>query len=554
MKVFLFMDIQNNEVDGVTCAICGNRFRTISHKHLTLKHDISLKQYVLQYPDYPINSQRSIQAKKDAATRANASRKGVKRSAEIGRKISETKIANHHTAWNKDIAKTQEEKSHQSTKMLEKYSSGEIVHWNTGKKTSQYTKDKISQTSLSQNRIYAESSLIKRTKTLQQMRDDGWIPPSNRPEVIELRRLRYQHLYGVDNHMQCHIDPITLSLLGDRDWLYEQHVTLKKPITTICSQLGMHWKNSNIMVKMRLRKYGIAQQYDFSCSYPERELRSILDNWGIQYIANDRTAIRPKDLDIYIPSLNIAIEYDGLIWHSSAFQINNYHKNKYDLCKQKGIRLITIFEDEWLHARNIVENKLKRIILGPDNVDKVFARKCYIKQISSAQKKDFLNSHHIQGDGPSSINIGLYHNDGLVAVMIFKHTEVEGEYILNRYATSCNVIGGFSKLSKYFERVFNPSKLISFADLRWSEGDVYTKNGYELNAILPPDYAYVDKKEITRIHKFNFRRKNLSKLLDVFDPALSETENCTLNGWHRIYNCGLLRFVRNFTHHSQQQV
>jgi hypothetical protein len=215
---------------------------------------------------------------------------------------------------------------------------------------------------------------------------------------------------------------------------------------------------------------------------------------------------------------------------------------KYDMCKEKGIRLIQIFEDEWLQKEQIVKNKLLNI-LGVSTQDKIFARKTIIKEISKKEKSNFFNNTHIQGDGPSSINYGLFHNDELVAAIAFIKQK-NNEYILNRYSTSANVIGGFSKLLSHFEKQFKPSKIITFADLRWSEGDLYEKTGFKLDKILEPDYSYVFKGE--RIHKFNFRHKNMKNKLSDYDSNLSEHENMLNNKIYRIYDCGKLRFVKHY--------
>jgi hypothetical protein len=86
--------------------------------------------------------------------------------------------------------------------------------------------------------------------------------------------------------------------------------------------------------------------------------------------------------------------------------------------------------------------------------------------------------------------------------------------------------------------------LISFADLRWSNGNLYENTGWELDSVLPPDYYYATN-NLERIHKFNYRRKNLPKLLKYFDPELSERENCDNNGILRIWDCGKLRYIIN---------
>lgn len=274
-------------------------------------------------------------------------------------------------------------------------------------------------------------------------------------------------------------------------------------------------------------------------SLGEQQVCGFLNDLAVDYNSNNRTIIQPKELDIYIPKYKLAIEYCGLYWHSDKHKIPLYHQHKLDQCNKMGIRLITIFEDEWNYRPNIVKQKIKNII-GIDNNNKIFARKCSVSGVSTPVKIKFFDCTHIQGSGPGSINIGLYYNDELVSCMSFIKQK-GGVFVLNRYATSCRVVGGFSKLLSHFKKTREWTEIVSFADLRWSQGDVYEKNGFVLDKILPPDYAYIINNK--RVHKFNFRHKSLSTKLKQYDPLLTERENCDNNGILRIWDCGKLRYV-----------
>ena len=190
-------------------------------------------------------------------------------------------------------------------------------------------------------------------------------------------------------------------------------------------------------------------------------------------------------------------------------------------------------------------SKLWLSILGKDDRVRVFARKCKIINVPLDQKRKFFDEYHIQENGPGSISIGLEYNNNLVACMTFI-VQPNGVMNLNRYATACQVVGGFSKLLKHFQSHYEWNEILSFADLRWSEGNMYNQNGFTLDKILPPDYEYVDLTSMQRIHKFNFRHKNLPKMLGkLYNPSWSETQNTYNAGWYKIYNCGLLRYVVN---------
>ena len=108
-------------------------------------------------------------------------------------------------------------------------------------------------------------------------------------------------------------------------------------------------------------------------------VKNILDEYNVQYIENDRSILAPKEIDIYIPSKKIAIECNGVYWHSSNKLAKSYHINKYKDCEDKGIQLITLWEDWIKHKSDIV----KSIILSKLNLleHKIHARKCEIKEV-----------------------------------------------------------------------------------------------------------------------------------------------------------------------------
>ncbi len=343
--------------------------------------------------------------------------------------------------------------------------------------------------------------------------------------------------YGRTHKNQIHIIDSAYSSLLSKEWLEEQHHKLHKPLYIIAKELGV----DNTTIRRHLDNHGLSTKH-FYTSTQELELLHIFDNMNIVLEHNNRTLIPPFELDLFLPEFNVAIEYCGLYWHSEQNGKGKYyHSLKYNKCNELGIRLITIFSDEWEQQPELVAQKIHAII-GKDKRIRIFARKCAILEDVS-NKTQFFNEHHIQGNGPGSINIGLEYNNKLVACMSFIKQK-NGVFILNRYATSAHVVGGFSKLLSYFKSKHSWNQIISFADLRWSTGGVYEKNGFVLDKVLPPDYCYSTSGH-NRIHKFNFRRHQLPKLLKSFDPTLSETQNCDNNNILRIWDCGKLRYVMN---------
>ena len=274
-----------------------------------------------------------------------------------------------------------------------------------------------------------------------------------------------------------------------------------------------------------------------------------LFNRSIDIVKGTKKIIPPLQLDIYIPSMNIAVEFDGLYWHSDKRYDKNYHLDKTEQCRQKGIRLIHIFEDEWLYKKNIVRNRLKKI-LGFVKY-KIHARKCEVVEISNDIKNNFLNKYHIQGQDNASVRLGLSYKNRLVSVMTFTKNRYKNEdesYELSRYATisSFNVMGGAGKLVSYFEKNFNPKILTTFADRRWSVGNLYDKLGFQMSHVSPPNYWYFRNNDRHRLSREMFQKHKLKTILSKFDENLTEVENMTANGYFRIFDCGNLVYKKTY--------
>lgn len=275
---------------------------------------------------------------------------------------------------------------------------------------------------------------------------------------------------------------------------------------------------------------------------------------NITIIRNDRTLLDGQELDLYLPDYNVAIEFDGLYWHSEdSGKDKKYHLDKTNKCLSKGIQLIHIFEDELELKEDIVKSKLKSILQKSNN-ERIYARKCIVKKIDSpAVKNKFLNLNHIQGSDSSSIQLGLYTKDTnkLVSVMTFCKPRValglkntKYDYELSRFASDINyiVIGGFSKLLSYFKKNYEWNELVTYADRRWSKGMVYIKNGWTLDHISEPNYWYC--KGLDRYHRYNFRKQVLKeKFPNIYKEELTEFEIMDKSNYSRIWDCGNIVFT-----------
>ncbi len=254
-----------------------------------------------------------------------------------------------------------------------------------------------------------------------------------------------------------------------------------------------------------------------------------------------------KELDIVIPSLNIAIEFDGLYWHSDKYLNTSYHLDKTKSCNEVGYRLIHIFEDEWINKKEIVKSRILNVLNLSFN--KIYARKTTIREVNSKEATKFLEENHIQGKIGAKIRLGLYYNGDLVSLMIFGSLRKnlgskskEGDWELLRFCNKLNtsVVGGASKLLKYFEENYKPSSLISYADRRWSEGQLYNKLNFTFLAETPSNYFYISGYK--RLNRFNFRKDIL--VSKGFDKNKTEKEITKELGYNRIYDCGSLKFKK----------
>lgn len=277
----------------------------------------------------------------------------------------------------------------------------------------------------------------------------------------------------------------------------------------------------------------------------QSEVFSFIKNiYNEEIIYNSRKIINPLELDIFIPEKKLAIEFNGLNWHSEEHVDKNYHLKKTVECEKKGIHLIHIYEDDWLFKRSIVESRLKSI-LGFSDL-KIFARKCIIKELESEETKSFLEKNHLQGGGPNSkYRYGLYHENELVAVMTFGPSRFEKNKIeLHRFANKLgsNVIGGASRLFKHFLNTIKPTEVISYADRSWTMNNgksVYEQLGFKLAGKTDVNYYYIKNKK--REDRFKFRKSELIK--KGFDANKTEVEIMKEQKLFRIYDSGNLKFV-----------
>lgn len=298
--------------------------------------------------------------------------------------------------------------------------------------------------------------------------------------------------------------------------------------------------------KDRVRGNGCPSCYSSSFkSKAEDDIRQYVESLGFEVQTTVRSLIKGQELDIYVPEKNLAIEYNGLYWHTEAFGKDKwYHYKKWEACRNKGLQLLHIWEDDWKLREAITKTMLAHK-LGRSQDGKVFARNTQVVELSVEESRKFLTENHIQGYVPGSVCLSLQEANIPVALMVLKKEPGSDGKTLNllRYATSKSVVGGFTKLLSALQKLHpRVDTIITFSDNCVSDGKLYSAHGFLASKELEPDYMYVVRNE--RKHKFGYRLKRFET-----DPTLkhveglSEIELAKLNGIPRIWDAGKTRWV-----------
>ena len=290
------------------------------------------------------------------------------------------------------------------------------------------------------------------------------------------------------------------------------------------------------------------QPHNIRGTYIETFIRNILDTHNIEYECNNRSVLSGKEIDIYVPSKKIGIECNGIYWHSTSSPNKkpiSYHFNKWKECKENGIQLLTIWEDQIINKPDIVES----IILSKLGIyeRRLYARNCQVKEVDSKECYSFLKAYHLQGASNSKVRYGLYYKDELVSVMTFglkrRCMGGKGEWELHRYCNKkgVQVVGGASRLFNHFIKAHKPAFIESFSSNDISDGGLYDKLGFDMLKCEYGSYWYIDK-DMNRYHRYNFRKDQLIR--EGFDASKSESTIMKERGYYKIFDTGQTKWVK----------
>lgn len=364
--------------------------------------------------------------------------------------------------------------------------------------------------------------------------------PMKVPAIHEKSIATLKKNYGKLNPAQLHIPDELYGILNDKDEL------CNLLSTTDMRDIADRYNVSEELLRTYHDRHelNILPARRVKSRY-EEEIAEFLNQHGISYKRNCSSICYPRQVDFYLEQVNLAIEFNGLYWHSefAGKKDKTYHSSKQRMCADNQVQLLTIFEDEWIERHTVIKNKI--LHLCGKTPKSIGARKVKISIASDMDMiKKFLSSYHLQGktEGISIALIGEVGDEVVSVMTLRKHTE---GHDMTRYCVKNNAVypGLFSKFIAFIKKQELCKNIITFADLRWSTGDVYEKSGFQLISTISPDYSYTDYK--SRDHKFNYRKDKMRSKFNIDITDKTEIEIARELGLDRIWDCGKLKYKLN---------
>lgn len=319
-----------------------------------------------------------------------------------------------------------------------------------------------------------------------------------------------------------------------------------------CKNCGMLWRPN--MTDVYYNHAGCMCRVVRYCrSNSEEKIAQFVEGLGFKVIRNYRIPKRGGyEIDIFIPDLRIGIEYNGLYWNSTEYHDKNYHKMKREMCYSEGIRLIQIWEDQFLRNEELIFNKIN-YVCGYDRSNIINTRKCAVEELSVSEYKEIMKNH-IQGGDKPQIRLGLKFDSIIVAAIGLakpnlsrssKEQQKLNQLELTRFVTNINyrVPGALSKFMSYIKKNFKADSVYSYADLDLVDKNknVYVSSGFEEEKECMPDYSYVIKSK--REHRYKYRKSKLKKLFsEVYSDEKTEKEMMESMGYYQIWNSGFIKY------------
>lgn len=388
---------------------------------------------------------------------------------------------------------------------------------------------------LLKNRLYCCIECSKKGYIVTNVQKYGVSNPLKVSAIRKKAELTTVSRYGVKNVNQRHIPDSVLEKCNNADWLTSEHHEKTKSITKIAEELGI----DQTTLCRYFHKHDIEIKF-FRTSEFEREVYDYIRSiYSGEIISNSRDILGDCEIDIYIPEFRLAIECNGIYWHTeiSGNRSSNYHLKKLLKCEERHIDLLNITDIEWKNKNSIIRSMISSRL---NKSEVIYGRMTKILEVSVTDEREFLETNHIQGYTNSSTALGLYLDDKLISLMSFGKSRFEENTTeLLRFCNKAgiSVVGGASRLFKKYINISDVNRIVSYSHRGRFSGNLYNLLGFELSHVSKPSYYYTN--DYREIHnRIKFQKHKLSKLLDVFDPLLTEWENMKNNGYDRIWDCG----------------
>lgn len=363
-------------------------------------------------------------------------------------------------------------------------------------------------------------------------------------QINQRRACTMQERYGVAynsqrpdiKHMwkQPRVHEQASDLLKDAAWLRTQYQTHKRTLCDIGDELGVYYGT----VAHWARQHGIEIRQQVNRSQMEDHIAEWLRKQSVSVTQGDWSILGNRELDIFLPDHQLAIEVNGLFWHSWNPSVGipedrERHVHKLARCREQGIRLIQITDWHWNHCCEPVTGVLKSA-LGLNQV--IGARHTRVERIQPNQARKFMNQHHLSGFCAAREHWALIHNNQPVMCVSvgrnrFDRNQSCAELVRMATASGVTVTGGFSRLLAQLNQ-----PLISYVDNDWFTGAGYARVGFQHVRDTGPGYWWTDGNTIISRHRC--QKANLAKWLPSFDPELSESKNLFAAGFRRYWNSG----------------
>lgn len=354
--------------------------------------------------------------------------------------------------------------------------------------------------------------------------------------------------WGTDNWTHIIYSDFAKQILFDRDNFNQElsGMTL--------DQAKVHLGVSLRTILNYAEKYNLRNIFDrVKITNQEQKIKDLLDSIvGDQgYVQNSKSIIPPYELDFYVPAHNLAIEINGLYWHSElggGKRNRSYHKTKWKKCKEQNITLLMFNDCDIKEKFHLIESKIKRHLKIPSPV--IGARKLEINKCDDFSiEEEFLNQWHIQGSTSNrNISFVAKYNQNIVGIATWKYKNSHAELV--RFATDVNYSfpGLLSKMIKEFIRYTDfKGTILSYSNNQYGDGKAYVSSGFQYNGITPPGYSYT--KDYTRLEsRLKFQKHKLLELFDLEESVIdnnSEWQIMQSYGYDRIWDCGHTRWIIN---------